>query len=252
MGRGRSKVSVGGGGAWDRTKEQDKTLNQIARKTANLKNEQYRIVDSEGNVVLEKHGTRGEVATTVGEKREFLDGNISIHNHPAEDGELGGTFSPDDLGQFGFGAKEIVVSAPEGTYRLINTKYGTMDQYNGWYDMKNEIIENIETPAVDKSYLTRRKEAMESLMSKKSSDYYKATKQQEAITNKYSEISRTQGREKANEYITSQRDRYDSLGNIRQKALKREMRRQEVEPYHEYYKQNARKYGFEYKFEPRK
>ena len=78
---------------------QNKTINQIANKTRNLKKEQYRIVNENGEIVLEKKGQEHEVSATLGEKREYLPGAVSIHNHPA-----GGTFSYPDLRDFGTGA----------------------------------------------------------------------------------------------------------------------------------------------------
>lgn len=85
---------------YGRTIAQDKTIKEYARKTANLKNEQYRIIDSNGNVLLKKQGDKHSVVMTLGEKREYMFGNISLHNHPG-----GGTFSIADLNDFGNGAK---------------------------------------------------------------------------------------------------------------------------------------------------
>lgn len=130
--KSQKKVSV------KRTEAQSKTLGKIIKKTANLKKEQYRIIDKDGNVLLEKKGDKSSVASTVGEHRENLPGNISIHNHPE-----GGTFSTADLSDFGYGAQEIVVASPEGTYSLVNTRMGQPDQFDGWIPLRDAIEKDI-------------------------------------------------------------------------------------------------------------
>ncbi|MBR2680386.1 MAG: hypothetical protein IKE23_06490, partial [Exiguobacterium sp.] len=118
-----------------RTKAQDSKIREIAKRTTELKNEQLRIVNENGEVVLEKKGKAHEVTATVGEKRNAHWSNrnsITIHNHPN-----GGTFSDADLDEFGYGAKEIVVSAPEATYRLVKTSKGTPD----WVGLRDRIRE---------------------------------------------------------------------------------------------------------------
>ena len=137
--RGSSSGMSGGGGGV--TSAQNKTVDQIVKRTRDLKNEQYRIIDENGEVVLERRGTRHEVTGTVGEKRQFMEGGVGIHNHPD-----GGTFSQDDLRDFGFGARQIVVASPEGTYKLTNTKYGQFDAKHGWHDMSE---------AMDRAGITR-------------------------------------------------------------------------------------------------
>lgn len=227
-------ASSGGGGLLGRTTAQDKTLKNLVKRTANLKNEQYRIIDADGNVVLEKKGDRHSVAATVGEKRENLSGNVSLHNHPD-----GGTFSADDLSDFGYGAKEIVVASPEGTYRLINKKYGTKDAYNGWHDMRSKMQESIP----EQSITSIIKQAQEN---KKNT---KTVKSMNAITKKWENIRKTKGNDAAKKYLDSTKDRWDSLSKKHKEELAKERRRLEVQPFHDFYRQNANKYGFDYKFE---
>ena len=235
FGTGKSKAGGGGGGAYSRTPEQDKTLRKLDKQTANLKNEQYRIVDSEGNVILEKKGGRGEVSTTIGEKRTYLNGNISIHNHPD-----GGTFSDADLGQFGFGAKEIVVAAPEGTYRLINLNYGKKTMYDGWMPLRDGM-ESIQ----QRSTLDILRQARQNVSKTATA------KAMDKITDTFAKIRDTKGQEEANKYIRSVSDRYESLRKKHNAEVKAEQSKLELEPYHNYYKQNAKKYGFQYVFEKR-
>lgn len=115
---------------------QAKTVKNVSNKIRNLKNEQTFIIGRDGEIKVHGKGGAHEVATTVGEKREHLPGNISLHNHPK-----GGPFSLDDLNDFGYGATEIRVSGPDGDYCLRNLKYNTPERYNGWYDMEQAMIQ---------------------------------------------------------------------------------------------------------------
>lgn len=231
---GRGASSSSGSRLFSRTAEQDKAIKRLAKRTANLKNEQYRIIDSDGNVVLEKKGSQHEVSATVGEKRQYLDGNISLHNHPS-----GGTFSGDDLNEFGFGAKEIVVSTPEGTYRLINKKYGTADQSSGWYDMRENLYKSVP----EQSGLTLLKQA------RQNTSNTKTAKEMDAISKKWDSIRKSKGNDEAKKYLESTKDKYDSLSKKHKQEVDAEKRRLETQPFHDFYKANAKKYGFDYKFE---
>lgn len=236
-GRGASngkRVSLG------RTVAQDKTINKISKRTRELKNEQYRIVDKDGNVLLTKQGIQHQVEVSVGEKREFLSGNISIHNHPNIYG--GGTFSPDDIKDFGYGAKEIVAVAREGNYRLVNV---TKDRVNGnWMELKAGL-DKIWQEADNQSSLQLRKQAQENLKNS-------TTKRQlEAITETWDKIQREKGKEAGKKYLDSVSAKFTELEARYKEEVSKEARRLEVEPYHEYLKKNAKKYGFRYIFEKR-
>lgn len=232
-------ASSGTGGLYSRTVAQDKEIKKIVKRTADLKNEQYRIIDDKGNVLLEKRGTKHEVAATVGEKRDNLSGNISVHNHPE-----GGTFSSADLSEFGYGAKEIVVASPEGTYRLINKNVGKPNQYEGWYDMRQAVESRIDGQG--ESFTALRAKARENL---KNSAPLKA---QNEITQKYTKLLDSKGKEAANKYYETVRSEYEKAAKDYSTALQQEMRRLEVRPYHEFYTKNAGKYGFKYIFEKNK
>lgn len=236
-GRNFSDAKKGNGSraTYKRPAAQDKKLRSIVRRTANLKNEQYRVVNPDGEVVFEKKGDNHSVYTTVGEKREHVEGNATIHNHPS-----GGTFSTADLNDFGHGATEIVVASPEGTYTLTNLRVGKPDQYSGWRPMQEALEKAVPK---DVSYTVLLKQASESPRVKE------ATERANAISRQWLE-ARNAGA--SDEEIQDYYKKYDEAAGIAKRLRQEEIRRIETKPFHNFYKNNARKYGFEYKFEPRK
>ncbi len=232
---GRGAISSNGG-LYSRTVKQDKAIKKLAKQTANLKKEQYRIIDGEGNVLVKKQGLRHEVAITLGEKRQYLNDNISLHNHPA-----GGTFSSADISDFGNGAKEIVVASPEGTYRLINMNHGTRDQYVGWRPMQEKL-----EALPEQSFIKLRNQAVANTANTS------AAKQLDGISQRYDQIRRSQGQDKALEYATQTRKLYDSLTETHRAEIQAEVRRLETKPFDDFYRANAKSYGFKYVFEPNK
>lgn len=220
---------------YKRPEAQDKALARIIKRTANLKNEQFRIVDPEGNVVLEKRGGHDSVSAMVGEKREHMEGNVSIHNHPE-----GGTFSPQDLSDFGFGAREMVVSGPDGTYSLVNEKYGTKDQSRGWFDMK-EALER-EVPQEESAFSLMRqarenlKDSHENREMKRINDTWLKMRESGASKEELDDYYRKSG--------------YEDLARTQKDNVAKETRRLEVAPFHDFYAKNAAKYGFKYTFTP--
>lgn len=214
------------------TEAQNRTIEKLVKRTANLKKEQYRIIDSEGNVILEKHGKENEVAATVGEKRENLNGNISLHNHPQ-----GGTFSSDDINEFGYGAKGITVASPEGEYRLVNKEFGTRKQYDGWQGLQNGLVNIKQQGTFD-----RLKQA------RKNTANTKTAKQLKAINDKFSKIQKEKGNDAAVAYAQTITQKYNKLSEQHKKEVQKEDRRLLVQPYHDYLKANAGKYGFKYQF----
>lgn len=214
-----------------RTKEEDKAIRQIAKKTANLKKEQLRIINANGEVVLEKKGEKGEVSSTVGEHRKaFWDkgGTIAIHNHPA-----GGTFSDMDLNEFGYGAKEIVVSAPEGTYRLVKTTNGIPD----WVSLRDKVRE-----IPEQSLATLMKEA------RKIADNSVVGKRLKEFSVGWTEVFQKYGKDEANARYP--KEEYDRMSEQYKEIVESERRKLEVKPYDEVYKKYAQKYGMRYIFEP--
>lgn len=216
-----------------RTMKQDKAVKALVKRTQNLKKEQYRIVDADGNVVLEKKGDAHSVAATVGEKRDLMRGNISLHNHPA-----GGTFSSEDFSDFGYGAREIVAAAPEGTYRLINKKFGTKDAYSGWVNLRDgaRAIPEASTTAL--------------LQQARANLANSATqKELNAISSRWAEIKDQQGNAAAQAYYATVKDKYDALTERHKAEVQQESRRLETAPFHEYLKAHAAENGFIYRFE---
>ena len=212
------------------TTQQSKAIDRIANRTRNYKNEQYRIIDENGNVVLEKRGTEHEVAATAGEKRDLAKGAVTIHNHPN-----GGTFSADDLREFGYGVRQITAAAPEGNYKLTNTRYGTKDAYKGWYDMQQDAIKA--GVYRERSFLDIRKAAQNRPAVKRIADSMKK------ISDQYMTAKKTG---KPQSFLDSLWKKYQAKESVYKKALREAERREEVGPAHDWYKKNASKYGFSY------
>ena len=217
------------------TPAQDKTINRLANRTRNLKNEQYRIVNEDGEVVLEKRGNNHEVAATVGEKRRYMEGAVSIHNHPD-----GGTFSDADFSDFGFGARQIVVASPEGNYKMTNMKYGTPDQSRGWLELRN---------AMDAAGVTRDRSFTELRREAQNSPAYK--KQGEKVSKLSNQWIEAKNAGKPQSVLDDIYKKYDEAAKVSSKILKQEERKAAVRPYDEFYKKNASKYGFKYEFTKR-
>ncbi len=209
---------------------QEKTVNKIAKQTANLKNEQRRIIDENGNVVAEAKGSAHDVALTVGVMREFGKGAVDIHNHPE-----GGTFSAPDMKSFGYGVKEIVVSTPEGVYRLIRAT----EKMPEWVKMRDALEAIPETSLV--GLIKKSQENMSNSPSARAI---------QKISEKWAQIKDTKGIAEANEYLANNKERYDSFVAKHREEVKQEQRRLEVEPYDKTLKQHAKEYGFIYRFEP--
>lgn len=227
-GRGASSINVESG--WNR--EESRILKKYIKSTANLKNEQYRIIDANGNVLIKKQGEEHQVSITTGEKREYLDGNISLHNHPN-----GGTFSADDIRDFGFGAKEIVISTPEGQYRLINTNYGTRKEKDGWLDFQRGL-EKVQSEEMN--FRTLQDKANEYV---RTTDTYK---RYERLGKEVMNKKNTLSNEEFRKWVDATKEEYDNAYKEVQSLRAKEMRRIETQSSHNYIKKNARKYGFKY------
>lgn len=232
-GRGGNFGSSSGAGV---TAAQNKTVDRIAKRTRDLKNEQYRIINENGEIVVERKGTRHEVSGTVGEKRQYMEGGVGIHNHPE-----GGTFSEADLKDFGFGARQIVVASPEGTYKLTNMKYGQYDAKSGWYDMQ-EAMNSAGITGREMSFTELRKQAQ----------------QQPAVSRQMKAMQKTsdqwvKAREAGKPQATLDRlaAKYDQQSTKYKSLLKDAQRQVETKPYHDFYRKNASKYGFKYEFTKR-
>lgn len=230
-GRGASSSGGGNSGA---NPAVEKTLNKLVKQTANLKKEQYRIIDENGNVLIKKQGDQDKVVLSVGEKRDMLDGATSLHNHPD-----GGTFSSADLSDFGYGAREMVVAAPEGTYRLKNMNWGTKEQSSGWLPLR----EGFDRIADKQSATADMKKARENIAK---------TKEGKRLTKIGEEWVQKRNAGASQSVLDGLANEYDTLLKKVQTMTKKEQRRLEVEPYHKYFKENAKRYGFKYTFTPNK
>lgn len=213
------------------TDAQAKTLKGIESRTRNLKKEQYRVVDREGNVVMQKQGNKNSVSYSVGEARDNIPGNITIHNHPD-----GGTFSSADLSDIGYGATEIRAAAPEGTYVLRNARYGTRydpAKVKTWYDMRNDI------DAASGGFKTHRH--LKSEIRKPFDEQLKPLSDQwasrKAAGADWDELNKL-----AAEYTAKAESFRPQIEAAARKAY--------VEQYHHWYQANAGTYGLEYEFIP--
>lgn len=224
--------NFGGSGSAGVTAAQNKTIDRLAKRTRDLKNEQYRVVNENGEVVLEKKGGRGEVSATVGEKRQYLSGAVTIHNHPD-----GGTFSDADLNEFGFGARQLVVATPEGTYKLTNTKYGTPDQSRGWLDMRN---------AMDAAGVTRERSFTE--LRKEAQSQPAVARQMRAMSKTSDQWVKAKQAGKPQATLDRLMAQYNRQDVKYKSLLDTATRKAETQPYHDFYRRNASKYGFKYEF----
>lgn len=232
MGRGRSKAASRAGV----TIKQAQTLARIANRTRNYKNEQYRIINEDGEIVLEKKGGQHEVAATVGEKREYMKGAVSIHNHPE-----GGTFSQYDFNDFGFGARQVVVASPEGNYILTNINYGTKRQYNGWVGLRD---------ALDEAGITNEMSFTE--INKKAQNYPNVKKLSTQLSNISGSWAKARESGEPKSKLDKYVEKYNKISQEYKEAIKVARRDAETKPYHDFYKKNASKYGFKYQFVPKK
>ncbi len=210
---------------------QAKTLKGIESRTRNLKKEQFRVVDREGNVVMQKQGNRHSVSYTIGEARDNFPGNITIHNHPD-----GGTFSSADLSDIGHGATEIRAAAPEGTYIMRNMRYG--GRYNAakektWYDMRDDI------DAASEGFKTHRE--MKSEVRKPFDEQLKPISERWAAR-RDAGASQDELNKIAAEYTTKAESLRPEIEAAARKAY--------VDQYHHWYQANAGNYGLEYEFIP--
>lgn len=221
------------------TEAQAKTLKSIETRTRNLKKEQLRVVDRDGNVIMQKQGDAWSVSYKIREARDNFPGNITIHNHPA-----GGTFSSPDLTDFGHGVTEIRAATPEGTYIMRDIRHGA--KYNlakekTWYDMK-EDIENTSQSFKNERLLYK------DIKEKYQDDF------QEKVSSWAHKWANAKDNGASQETLQKYADEYNKANDAWNKEMKpkikKEVRAAYVDQYHQWYKSNAHNYGMEYEFIP--
>lgn len=221
------------------TEAQTKTLKGIESRTRNLKKEQFRVVDREGNVVMQKQGDAHSVTYKIGEAREHFPGNITIHNHPD-----GGTFSTPDLSDIGHGATEIRAAAPEGTYILRNTRYGR--KYDAakektWFDMREDLEKASADFKKDSAIRKETKARYQADYDEKVSSWAK----------KWAEAKDSgASKEELQKYIDKYNKANEAWQAENKPKIEKEIRETYVDQYHQWYRKNAHKYGLEYQFVP--
>ena len=219
------------------TAQQEKTLRNIESRTRNLKKEQLRVVDRDGNVVMEKRGDLNSVYFNRDEAYDNIPGNIAIHNHPE-----GGTFSIADISLMGFGATEMRVAAPEGTYILRNTRYG--QRYDGakqksWKNMQDDF----ESASLEfKSGLTVKKQVR--------AQFSKETAELEELSRKGMNSMRNSGRDSAE--FKSIYSEYEKKSAALGAQIEAATRNAYIAQYDSWLKNNSMEYGMEYEFVPTK
>lgn len=106
----------------------DKALSGKARETIeNFENKRYKnrvefsaFVSDDGTTIEENRGGKGSVGATL-YARETAD--VMSHNHPRQEGTIGGTFSSADLGNFAkYNQHTYRATAKEGTYSISKGK----------------------------------------------------------------------------------------------------------------------------------
>lgn len=211
---------------------QEKTLRGIENRTRNLKKEQFRVVDRNGEVVMQKQGDKNSVSYSIGEARDNFPGNITIHNHPD-----GGTFSTADLSDIGHGATEIRAAAPEGTYILRDINHGTKWNANqkGWYEMRDDLDAASATFKTDRQLRSQIRKPFD--------------EQLKPMVDKWDK-RRSEGA--SQEELTSLANEYTQACDAMRPQIEKAVRTAYVQQYHDWYKSNASTYGMEYEFIPAK
>lgn len=215
------------------TEAQIKTLKGIENKTRNLKKEQFRVVDRDGNVVMTKQGDKHSVSYSMGEAREHFPGNITIHNHPD-----GGSFSSADLSDIGHGATEIRAAAPEGTYILRNVNHGSKwaNNQKSWFEMR----EDLDSAALDfKSGFSLKKEVRATF-----------AEEQKKVSSLADKFVKAMNSGASQDVLDGYRKEYDAAEKALRTKVESSTRKAYTDQYHNWYKQNAMNYGLEYEFVP--
>ena len=108
--------------------EKDKALTGQARTTIEafenkrygMKTEYSTFVDANGRVIENNHGNKGNVGATLYARKTA---DVMSHNHPREEGMLGGPFSAGDMANFSnFNQTTYRATAKEGTYSITKGK----------------------------------------------------------------------------------------------------------------------------------
>ena len=109
---------------------------EVEAKTVSRKTEKMTVVDSDGNIILEKSGGKGSVSFGAREGFYMNDTTTVTHNHP---GEYGGTFSGADVKVLvDYKLKAIRAVGKEGTYSLERGDTNS----NKSYDFKQEYAKH--------------------------------------------------------------------------------------------------------------
>ena len=102
------------------------TCQKVEAKSVTRKTEKMTLVDDDGNIILEKSGSRGSVRFGGYEQAHMGPTVTLTHNHP---GDFGGTFSGSDVNTLAkYDLRAVRAVAKEGTYSLERTSEATAMQ----------------------------------------------------------------------------------------------------------------------------
>lgn len=218
------------------TERQERVLRILADNIRNLDHEEMYLVDRNGLILMQEVGTEGNVYYDRKHAEKVFLGNIVIHNHPS-----GGSFSVGDISVFEHNPTEIRAVGTKGDYilRNLNPKH---DGPKNWQDMQEDLrkaIPDFEDKAksmqaeIEKRYLSRYGEKC--LIGEKKYHEAEARGADDEILKRYSDEY-----EKA--YLAF---------NVKYEAkINAEAREFYLEQFHQWHKQNAANYGFQYEFIP--
>ena len=106
----------------------DKALSGKARETIeDFENKRYKnrvefstFVDDDGSIIEENRGGKGSVSASLSARKTA---DAMSHNHPRQEGVIGGTLSPSDVDNFvQFNQHTYRATAKEGTYSMSKGK----------------------------------------------------------------------------------------------------------------------------------
>ena len=156
---------------------------------------------------------------------------------------MGGTFSDADLGDFGYGAREIVVAAPEGNYILTNMRYGLPDERSHWIDMRDDIRAAGVMDVADNLGIVEINNR-----ARQNPRVQRLTERANNIANEWVSQRNAGASQSVLDGLMAE---HNVISDQLSQATKLAKSHITLDPAHEWYTQNARRYGFNYQFIPK-
>ena len=103
--------------------------------------EYSQFIDANGNILETNKGGKGSVSASMWARQTA---DVMSHNHPRQDGIIGGTFSDGDIRNFGmFNQTTYRATAKEGTYSITKgTNYHGRSMLNAYRAEVNRLTSN--------------------------------------------------------------------------------------------------------------